>query len=150
MSLGDRTPIPEFGTKQDGIDYIERPGVYAVIENNERQIAVIKTRNGYFLPGGGIDTQESDADALKRELLEEIGYQVSIATEMREAVEYLNVNSDRKHYQIRSRFYKVQLGPKVGEGVEKDHRLVWLSQKHALELLVRQSQIWAVQSMVKV
>jgi len=141
--------IPEFGTKQDGIDYIDRPGAYAVIKNNERQIAVIETSNGYFLPGGGIDSGESDVDALKREIVEEIGYQSSILVEIGEAVEYIKVHNEEKHYQIRSRFYKVQLGSKVGEGVEKDHRLVWLWQEDAINLLKRQSQVWAVQSIVK-
>ena len=82
MSSGERAPILEFGTKQDGIDYIDRPGAYAVIENNEGQIAVIEAGNGYFLPGGGIDTGESDVDALKREILEEIGYQASMLIEI--------------------------------------------------------------------
>ncbi len=66
MASGEIVSVPEFGTKQVGIDYIARPGVYAVIENNDRQIAVIETSNGYFLPGGGIDTGESVVDALKR------------------------------------------------------------------------------------
>jgi 8-oxo-dGTP diphosphatase len=145
----DRAPTPEFGNKQDGVDYIERPGAYAVIENNERQIAIIKTSNGYFLPGGGIDTGESDVNALKREVMEEIGYQVSIVTEIGEVVEYTEAYSEEKHYQIRSRFYKVQLGAKVGDGVEKDHRLVWLLLEDAIKRLKRQGQVWAVQSMVK-
>ena len=29
-----------FGTRLEGTEYIERPGVYAVIEDNHRQIAV--------------------------------------------------------------------------------------------------------------
>jgi 8-oxo-dGTP diphosphatase len=149
MSSGERTPTPEFGTKQDGIDYIDRPGVYAVILNNHRQIAVIETTNGYFLPGGGIDTGESDVEALKRELLEEIGYQASVLGEIGQAVEYIQAYGEEKHYQIRSSFYKVQLGTKIGEGIEKDHRLVWLQQEGAIKLLKRQAQVWAVQNLVQ-
>lgn len=149
MASGEIVSVPEFGTKQVGMDYIARPGVYAVIENNDRQIAVIETSNGYFLPGGGIDTGESVVDALKREVMEEIGYQSSILAEIGEAVEYIDAESEGKHYQIRSRFYKVQLGSKAGDGIEKDHQLVWLLLVDAIKLLKRQGQVWAVQSMVK-
>ena len=149
MASAEKATTPEFGTKQDGIDYIDRSGVYAVIENNERQIAIIKTSRGYFLPGGGIDAGESEVDALKREIIEEIGYQASMLTEIGEAVEYINAYSEEKHYLIHSRFYEVQLDSKVGAGVEKDHRLVWLWQEDAIKLLTRQGQVWAVQSLIK-
>ena len=141
----EEVTIHEFGTKLDGIDYIDRRGVYTVIENNDKQIAVIETSNGYFLPGGGIDSGETEVDALKREIIEEIGYEVSVLAEMGAAVEYITASGDEKHYQILSKFYQVQLESKIGEGIEKDHRLVWLSQKDAFRLLTRQSQVWAVQ-----
>jgi len=149
MTSAQNASIPEFGVKLAGVDYIDRPGVYAVIESNDRQIAIIETRNGYFLPGGGIDATESDVEALKREILEEIGYRATVLEKIGEAVEYVQAYSDEKNYQICGRFYKVQLGSKIGEGVEKDHRLVWLRQEDVYKLLVRQSQVWAVQRMVK-
>ncbi|HLO31700.1 MAG TPA: NUDIX domain-containing protein [Anaerolineales bacterium] len=137
--------LREFGTRLAGVDYIERPGVYAVIENNHKQIAVIETRTGYFLPGGGIDPGETEMDALKREIKEEIGYQVSALVEIGGAVEYIKAQAEGKYYQIHGKFYKVQVGSKIGEGTEEDHRLVWLSQGDASKLLMRQSQVWAVQ-----
>lgn len=142
----DEGTIHEFGVRLDGIVYIDRPGVYAVIENDDKQIAVIETGNGYFLPGGGIDSGESDLDALKRELIEEIGYQVSVLGELGETVEYINAYSDERSYRICSKFFRVRLSSKIGEGIEKDHRLVWLPQEDALKLLARQSQVWAVLS----
>lgn len=147
---GDGATIPEFGNKLDGIDYTDRRGAYAVIENDDRQIAVIETSNGYFLPGGGIDPGETDADALKRELIEETGYQVSLLAEIGAALEYIKAAREEKYYQIRSKFYKVQLDSKIGAGVENDHRFVWLAQEEALKLLTRQSQVWAVQKMTTV
>ncbi len=139
--------IPEFGSKLDGISYIDRPGAYAVIENNDHKIAAIQTPTGYFLAGGGIDPGETEVDALKRELLEEIGYQFQMMIQIGTAVEYIEAAREGKYYQIQSRFYLVQLGSKIGEGIETDHRLVWLSKEDAIKLLTRQSQAWAVQSM---
>jgi ADP-ribose pyrophosphatase YjhB (NUDIX family) len=46
-----------------------------------------ETRHGYFLPGGGIDLGERKLDALKREIMEETGYQVSELEEIGEAIE---------------------------------------------------------------
>ena len=145
MPSRERAPIPEFGNRRDGVDYIDRPGVYALIENHNKQIAIIETRNGYFLPGGGIDFGESEMEALTREIREEIGYQACMLTEMGEAVEYIEAHSDKKFYHIRSRFYRVQLGAKIGEGAQREERLVWLWPEEAIKLLTRQGQAWAVQ-----
>jgi 8-oxo-dGTP diphosphatase len=141
--------LPEFGTRVPGIDYIERPGVYAVIENRHNQIAVIKTKTGYFLPGGGVDPGETGIEALHREIMEETGCQVSVSAEIGEAVEYINAQAEGKHYRIHGKFYKIQIDSHIGEGMEEDHQLVWLSQEDAFNLLVRRSQAWAIQWMAR-
>ncbi|HEX6034278.1 MAG TPA: NUDIX domain-containing protein [Anaerolineales bacterium] len=141
--------IPVFGTRLDGIEYIDRPGVYAVIENSHKQLAVIETSNGYFLPGGGIDAGEAEPEALRREIMEETGCQVLVLAKIGEAVEYIKARGQDRYYQISSRFYKVQIISRIGEGIEEDHRLVWLQQADALKLLVRQSQVWVIQNLVQ-
>jgi 8-oxo-dGTP diphosphatase len=146
----EENAIPEFGNKLEGINYIDRPGAYAVIQNNEKQIAVIQTGNGCFLPGGGLDPGETEVDALHRELMEETGFQISVTAEIGSAVEYIKASSENKYYRIQSRFYQAQLDVKVGEGIEQDHHLIWLSQEEALSRLTRQSQAWAVQNGVAI
>jgi 8-oxo-dGTP diphosphatase len=141
----EQIDIPVFGNKLEGINYIDRPGAYAVIKNNENQIAVIATRRGYFLPGGGIDPGETEMDALHRELMEETGYQISVIAGIGSAVEYIKASGEDQYYRIRSRFHLAHLESQTGEGMEQDHRLVWLSQDEAIRLLTRQSQAWAVQ-----
>jgi 8-oxo-dGTP diphosphatase len=147
MTSVAEAPIPQFGTQHNGIVYVDRPGVYAVIQNSKRQIAVIRTSRGYFLPGGGMESGESETEALEREINEEIGYQTFGFMELGQAIEYINAHDGENHYRIHSRFYKVQLGSKVGEGIEKDHELIWLEQADAHKLLQRQGQGWAVQRM---
>ncbi len=51
-----------------------RVSVKALITNEEGKILVVNERSlGWDLPGGGLDWGESAGDALKRELLEELG-----------------------------------------------------------------------------
>jgi 8-oxo-dGTP diphosphatase len=144
---GDEATLRKFGDKLAGVDYIDRRGAYAVMENTNKEIAVIETSHGYFLPGGGIDPGETDVEALKRELIEEIGYQMSVVAAIGTAVEYMEAAREETYYRIQSTFYKVQLEAKIGEAMERDHRLVWLPQEEAVKRLKRQSQGWAVRSM---
>jgi 8-oxo-dGTP diphosphatase len=102
-------PIPKFGSKIEGINYVDRPGAYAVIENHDQRIAVIETSYGFFLPGGGIEPGETEIEALKREVLEEIGFRISVGEVIGAAVEYIKASKEGMCYQIRSKFYKVQL-----------------------------------------
>ncbi|VSX91999.1 mutT/nudix family protein [Streptococcus pneumoniae] len=57
-------------------DYIARYGVYAVIPNPEqKQIVLVQEPNGaWFLPCGKIEAGENHQEALKRELIEELGF----------------------------------------------------------------------------
>jgi 8-oxo-dGTP diphosphatase len=138
--------IFEFGTKLNGVDYSDRPGAYAVLTNDQMQVAVIRTSHGHFLPGGGIDAAETPVEALKREILEEIGWQVSGLNVIGEAVEYIKARTDGEYYRIHSTFFRAQWGVSVGDGVEEDHQLIWLSREEVAKLLTRQSQVWAIQS----
>lgn len=51
----------KFSTNQSDPNkqYLRRPGAYAIIKNAEGLIAIIKTKTGYFLPGGVIESGES-------------------------------------------------------------------------------------------
>ncbi|MDQ7863947.1 NUDIX domain-containing protein [Peribacillus frigoritolerans] len=64
--------------KIGGLDYQIRKGVYAIIFNSakDKVLAVQNSRGHYFLPGGGIENEESYQECLEREMLEETGYKV--------------------------------------------------------------------------
>jgi|GEM_PF-391866 len=140
-------PIPQLGEKLDGIHYINRPGVYALIRDDEARLAVVRVNDGYFLPGGGIDPGETYAEALAREVLEETGCRVSLWEKAGEAVEYIQSFDGRKHFHVHATFVWAQIEGKVAEKVEDDHELLWLSPAEALERLERPSHIWAVQTL---
>jgi 8-oxo-dGTP diphosphatase len=60
-----------FGRRVAEATYVRRPSVYAVITNGAGQVAVVRTAQGVFLPGGGIERGETPEQAVLREALEE-------------------------------------------------------------------------------
>lgn len=59
------------------------PGISAIIENDQGQILLVKRANDphigeWDLPGGFIKTGEDAVDALKREILEELGGHIQV------------------------------------------------------------------------
>lgn len=134
-----------FGEKIDGLNYELRKGVYAVIFNSTKdKIAVVRTTNGqYFLLGGGIENNESHKDCLIREVLEEIGYDVSIGTYIGKSMMYF-LAYNRKPMISDGYFYLAQLRNKVQEPIEDDHFLEWINVNEVEELLFHDHQVWAV------
>lgn len=74
--------LQEFGPAVPDSNYILRPGGYLVIINSQSQIAVVSTRQSFFLPGGGQESGESPAEAAGRVTLEECGLRVYIKGEL--------------------------------------------------------------------
>ena len=81
---------PTFGEKKEGVTYKNRYGVYAVIPDaNHEKIILVQAPNGaWFLPGGEIEEGENHLEALKRELIEELGFTAEIGTYYGQADEY--------------------------------------------------------------
>ena len=136
----------EFGTRIESISYTERPGVYAIIRN-AGNIAVVRTNKGYFLPGGGVDSGEGFESALKREIVEEIGFDSEIGEKIGIAAQYIMATSEKRHYKKIGHFYLATLGPKISEITE--HELVWISPEESFEMLARPYQVWAVREVYK-
>ena len=70
--------------KKRGSNLQNRYGVYAVIPDaNHEKIILVQAPNGaWFLPGGEIEAGEDHFEALKRELIEELGFTAEIGTYM--------------------------------------------------------------------
>lgn len=57
-------------------------------ERNEVSIQFVSKKNYYKLPGGGVEIGETIEEALKREIVEEVGCAISIQTKLGVIVEY--------------------------------------------------------------
>ncbi|MFV0557920.1 MAG: NUDIX hydrolase [Enterococcus sp.] len=144
---------PIFGKKENHVEYQARFGAYVVIPETpepKARIILVQAPNGaFFLPGGEIEKEESHEEAINREMLEEVGFEVTLAGYLGEAIEYFYSSHRDTHYYHPGYFYLVQSWAKVAEPTEKTNNLSWHTPDDAMLLLKRGSHRWAVQQWLK-
>lgn len=134
----------EINKPENNIKYMVRPGAYGIIINDAGQIAIVKTRTGFFLPGGGIEDDETEQTCLKRECLEEIGFEIRVENKLGTATYYFFSTTIQTDMKSVGHFYKCSVVKKINDGTEADHRLVWLSTTKAIIKLYLANQQYAV------
>jgi 8-oxo-dGTP diphosphatase len=134
----------QFGRKEANKEYVPRPGAYAVImDDRERFVAVI--HNGeYFLPGGGLQENESQEDALKREITEETGYTADIGEKIGEANEYVYSPADETYYNRLGTFYFASTIGEPSHQAKRDHEFHWVTLDEFSPGTELTSHVWAV------
>lgn len=80
------------GRVDPSIRYTDRPTVKVIIKKDNKVLIL----NEGMLPGGGIESGESDQDAITRELQEELGVTVKNVQEIGTIVQYRNL-LDKKY-----------------------------------------------------
>ncbi|MGE7186277.1 NUDIX domain-containing protein [Peribacillus sp. NPDC006672] len=113
--------------------------VYAIVFNSEKdKILTVKNSKGhYFLPGGGIKSNEGCQECLESEMQEETGYKVSIGSFIGNAKRYFqSTNNDPLIND--GYFYWAELLDKIQESIEADHFIKWIDIESVLELLVHE------------
>jgi 8-oxo-dGTP diphosphatase len=146
--MNSSSTIPIFGDKLAGQTYLERPGAYAVIRDANLRIATLRVGTAFFLPGGGIEADETPQATLRREILEECGRAIQIGLELGKAIEYIYAKNERVYYQIGSTFFEAIFMDGQVEPIDDNPILLWLSVSEAIQHLQRQSQAWAVQQLI--
>jgi len=136
--------VHQFGIAVADVDYVLRPGGYAVIVRPPNQIAVLITPRGGFLPGGGQEPGETPALAAVRETREECGLSIRLLREIGVADELVYAADEATHFRKRCTFFLAEASEApIGES-ESDCLLRWLSPAEADETLRHESQRWAV------
>ena len=132
-----------FGEKIQGLNYQKRKGVYAIIFHHKKdQVLVVRTESGhYFLPGGGMEGDESQVECLERELMEETGYRGAVGSFVGNAMRYFLT---RKEEPLLSDafFYLVELNEMVQE--QSEHVTEWIDLEEASQLLFHEHHNWAM------
>ena len=139
----------QFGNPDPDITYVERLSAYGVILNESGAVALVKTPDGYFLPGGGAHTSETAEEALRREIVEETGYAPVILRAIGIAAQLTYSEDERLHYRKVGHFFLARFAGKTTEQVEADHELLWCSADDALKKMTHEYQAWAIREALR-
>jgi 8-oxo-dGTP diphosphatase len=139
-----------FGEKIEGLHYLTRKTAYAVIFDEKLGFASVKTRSGkHFLLGGGIEGDETEEECIKREILEEIGYEASVDRWIGRAGQYFVSTNTQQAVFNEASFYIAKLHKKIQEPIEEDHQLIWIKTDLVDKMLFHEHQRWAVKKSFK-
>jgi 8-oxo-dGTP diphosphatase len=147
MPRGPKHPV--FGKADPSINYVERPGAYALLYNPAGELAIIQTSFGLFLPGGGLDPTETEEQALKREVHEEIGYRVTTLRYFTEASQFHWSEFYQKYFKKIGTFFLVEATPPARQTLQAEHTLLWKNPLVASKSLSQEFQRWAVKQSLK-
>ena len=145
--------MTEFGEKEEGITYTERLGAYGILLDGDK-VLLEKTYLGYFIPGGGLEPGELHEEALRREYLEETGYEVTPVRALGEVAQYVFVPHSKRYLKKLATFFLVEGFQKFPEPVQPDkdpdgtqHPTVWLSVEEAISSLYLEAESWALEQL---
>ena len=103
---------------KENIEYQKvKDKVRAVILNNDGRALLVKYAGLYMLPGGKIDENETEKEALRREILEETGIDIFIDTDIENEKPFLQIETYNQNYYDRkvrkTSFYALKTNQKI-------------------------------------
>ena len=135
---------PVFGERPRGVECRGRLAAYAVILRDDGSVAVVRGKNGCFLPGGGARPGESPEATLSREVAEELGCGVRVLAPIGEAVQYFHSADDQCWYEMRASFFLAELTSEVVPSPEPEVKVEWIRLTDQPTPFFHASHAWAV------
>ncbi len=142
--MTDWADVPVFGQPPPGSAATVRLSAYGVLAGDDGQLAIVRTSQGLFLPGGGMERAETAHEAVLRELREECGLAAQVGDWRVRAVDVVYASAERTYFEKRSTFLEASVKRAPGAATEVDHELVWLAPEQAVIQLSHPSHRWAV------
>ena len=137
----------QFGDPDPSLDYAPRPTAFGLVFH-EARLACVRVDRGegsyYDLPGGAVDGDETEPQALMREFVEETGMTVRPVRRIAGAAQYFRKSDGAPINNIGGFWIAEQLSLDPAARVEADHELVWLHPHTALNELRHDAHAWAV------
>jgi 8-oxo-dGTP diphosphatase len=140
-------PRQAFGQAEPGVEYRQRPCAFGLVEKDGR-IACVKVDRGavfYFdLPGGAIDGDETEQEALAREFVEETGLAVTARRRIGQTSQVFRRSTGEPVRNLAGVWIASLEGENPSAKIEDDHELVWLDPLDAVSRLRHEAHAWAV------
>ncbi len=136
--------LPVFGKPLRGRTIIPRPSAYALIRNEHQEFAIVRTGRGLFLPGGGIEPDETPEQAAERETKEECGLLIRATRELGRAIQLVNPRGRLITFEKISSFWWSEMIRERVAAPEPGNELVWLLASEARDRMYHESQAWAL------
>lgn len=118
--------MKRIGKKIQNVKYNKRDGSYVIIERDEDSKIAIATDGVYFFLGGGIEKDETELEALKREVIEESGYTL---TNIRyfDKVSSWCYSEEKGYMDVTATFYIAKFDKKIVNPIEENHKVIWVN-----------------------
>jgi ADP-ribose pyrophosphatase YjhB (NUDIX family) len=114
-------------------------GAYALIQDTEDRVLLVRAGNGrFYLPGGRIEPGETAEKALAREVAEECGLSVRAAEPLGEAFQPIMGGS----VMLRATYWRAEVVGLAHE--EPEHQLLWTPRGEAASRLHRAADAGAI------
>lgn len=139
-------PALQFGHAEPGVTYVIRPATFGLVFRDGRVACVRVTRDTPYhdLPGGAVDGDETEPQALIREFIEETGMTIQPRDRLVETGQYFRKSDDTPVNNIGGIWTAELLSIDPSAKVEDDHELVWLEPLTALSSLRHAAHAWAL------
>lgn len=137
----------QFGQAQPGVTHLWRATAFGLVFHDGK-LACVRVDRGegsyYDLPGGAVDGDETEEQALVREFVEETGMTVRPFARIGEAAQYFLKSDGAPINNVGGFWIAEQVTLDPASKVEADHELVWLHPHTALSELRHDAHAWAV------
>ena len=131
-----------FGSAKPSVQYRERRAAYVVI-TRDGKVALVKSGQKHFLPGGGSLPGEAPEATVVREVHEELARPVRLLRSLGEATQYFYSGDDDRHYKMLAVFFAGEFTDKAHIGTG-EHQLDWLPVREIEQACFHECHAWAV------
>lgn len=123
MKNTEESSINVIKTKEKNINYTKRKGAYVIVKQDNDKIIIASEDNKYFLIGGGIEPEESEEEALKREVIEETGCTLKNIKYF-DTVKSYEYSENYGYMEIIATVYTAEFDKKISDKIEKNEIII--------------------------